>query len=390
MEIVPDSGLAVLKSASGLEILDLESGERVHSPEPTGYGSALALTRDGKSALANAAPGSFASWNLAGQRVCSFGPHDCGVVAVACTPDGKHAVSGSSEGTVKVWDLSRGSETPKRAAHRIHLTGLLLGDAGRRALLATGTTVELWDAERCQRIGLLPSSGFTHALALCPSGNRALSSGDALQLWDLRTGELLRTFGEGSGVSCMAFSPDGQHLVAATGESEELTIWDLERGALMRKAAFERVCYQVSSLAISANGRLAVTACNDDGPCLVWDLVHLRVVREYDMHVNALALAPDGLHALHASWNGLHEFNLATGAIRRSFLGHTAAVVDVALSRDGERAGSVSFDKTVRLWSSSGEPLATFSADQGLARVAIDGDRVVAADQSGQLHILDV
>jgi WD40 repeat protein len=241
------------------------------------------------------------------------------------------------------------------------IRGLLLGHRGRRALLAKDGALELWDVEHGYRISVLPAAGAAWALARCPDGARALSSGDAIQSWDLESGKLLPTFGEGSKVTRMAVSPDGRRLPAATADWG-ITVWDLDRGICTNsEEPMEILGYEISALAISPDGRLGASGSNDDGPLILWDLSSLRPMIKLEEHVNALAFSADGRHVLRASWSGLDELDLRTaGRVRREFAGHSAAVADLALSRDGTHVVSASFDRTVRLWLSLGmRPSAT-------------------------------
>ncbi|HJH31809.1 MAG TPA: hypothetical protein C5S50_06455 [Methanosarcinaceae archaeon] len=71
--------------------------------------------------------------------------------------------------------------------------------------------------------------------------------------------------------------------------------------------------------------------------------------------------------------------------------GHTGGVNAVAVTPDGKHAISGSDDNTLRVWDiASGEIIASFSGDGFLHACAIspDGRTIVAGEASGRVHFL--
>jgi eukaryotic-like serine/threonine-protein kinase len=79
-----------------------------------------------------------------------------------------------------------------------------------------------------------------------------------------------------------------------------------------------------------------------------------RIVRSFKGHTDAIhgeALSADGSRAITCSFDGtLRLWNLESAKEERCLKGHTGWVTSVALTADGSRALSGSYDKTVRLW----------------------------------------
>ena len=77
----------------------------------------------------------------------------------------------------------------------------------------------------------------------------------------------------------------------------------------------------------------------------------LRIFEGHGGRVNGVAVSADGKRALSASWDGALRFwNLEDGGLIREMKGHRGLLMGVALSSDGKRALSGSSDRTMRLW----------------------------------------
>ncbi|HCU38135.1 MAG TPA: hypothetical protein DGT21_22685, partial [Armatimonadetes bacterium] len=105
---------------------------------------------------------------------------------------------------------------------------------GRRAVSASDDgTLELWDLESGEALRtLIEHSDWVMAVAGTPDGRRAVSASQdkTLKLWDLESGESLRTLaGHADGVLAVAVTPDGRRAVSASLD-HTIKLWDLESG----------------------------------------------------------------------------------------------------------------------------------------------------------------
>jgi RNA polymerase sigma factor (sigma-70 family) len=207
--------------------------------------TALAFSPDGK----RLATGHFTAirlWDVAtGKELGALRGHACHVHALAFLPDGQTLVSGAGNdypvrgrinGEIRLWDL-----TTRRAqvllesrdtTGRIH--GLAVSRDGRRLASAgwDSASVRLWDLSTGKEVAALrpPPSGYpsSSSVVFSPDGKTlaapwrppqnapAEDAAAGVLLWDLRTSHaptLLR--GRGPGVTSIAFSRDGETLVAA-------------------------------------------------------------------------------------------------------------------------------------------------------------------------------
>ncbi|HEY9633055.1 MAG TPA: hypothetical protein V6D14_06600 [Coleofasciculaceae cyanobacterium] len=138
------------------------------------------------------------------------------------------------------------------------------------------------------------------AIAISPDGQTFASCSGAyvIKLWNLHTGELLRTLEESSGsVACsycsVAFSPDGQKL-AATVEDGTIKLWDLHTEELLGK------------LGEAGDGSDTITC---------------------------VAFSADGQTLVSGSWkHTINVWNLRTGEVRSNLPGDRGTIMSLAIS----------------------------------------------------------
>ncbi|MCX5757625.1 MAG: hypothetical protein NTU83_03790 [Candidatus Hydrogenedentes bacterium] len=109
----------------------------------------------------------------------------------------------------------------------------------------------------------------------------------------------------------------------------------------------------INSIAITDDGRLAVTA-SYDRTLRVWDLekrTALHILRGHTRSITAVATVCASHQAISASQDAsLRRWNLDTGALEGVFTGHANEIVSVAVSPSGKQAASGAHDDTVRIW----------------------------------------
>jgi len=120
------------------------------------------------------------------------------------------------------------------------------------------------------------------------------STGNCSKLWNLPTGELIRTFSGHSGaVYCVAISPNGK-ILASGSYDKQIKLWNLETGQEI--STLKGHSGLIRSLAFSPDGETLVSGSGDH-TIRLWNLKTKQEIRTLTGHSNqvwSVAISPDG------------------------------------------------------------------------------------------------
>ena len=209
--------------------------------------------------------------------------------------------------------------------------------------------------------------------------------------WDWRTGEVLYTLeGHSDSVTSVAISADGKIAVSGSRD-ESLILWSLERFEIVRR--LEGNTDWVWSVAISPDGSRILSTARD-GAVIVWDAATGEIVRHLDGHVdwdNRGVFSADGTQVVTGGDDGkVILWDIESGEIRRTFGGHEGPVHEVAISPDGKTILSGSSDFTTIVWNvENGEQRTRLFDQQGqINGVSYSPDGTTYATGAGNGTIL--
>jgi len=316
----PDGQTALSGSSDNtMKLWNLSTGELIHSFE--GYSSdvlSVAFSPDGERVLSGSDK-EMTLWNLSTREVIAF-RFGFPVASLTFSPDGQFALSGGIgrpyDNSMNLWNLSTGELIRSFDRHSMGVYSIAFSPDGQRALSGGGedstgfysgdyyflhhwgSEMFLWDINTGEVIHAFIGSSdeanhansehddtnhnnTVNSVAFSPDGERALSGSDdgTMKLWNMSTGQLIRTF-DPSGVNSVAYSPDGQ--TALSGGSTTMTLWNINTGQIIR--TFTGHSSSINSVAFSPDGQTALSG-SDDKTMKLWDL-GLATAHPFDNNVS--------------------------------------------------------------------------------------------------------
>ncbi|HEY1380134.1 MAG TPA: WD40 repeat domain-containing protein [Gemmataceae bacterium] len=245
-------------------------------------------------------------------------------------------------------------------------------------------------------------SGIT-GVAFSPDGKQIASASAGLKdeksliLWDAGTGkEIFSLRADAAAGRCLAFSPDGKRVV--TTDSNNVAVWDAATGQEVLTLG-ETGGRGISSVAFSPDGKRVARAGQvvDEqkkracGVVKVWDAATGKEVLSFkhpvDLH--GVAFSPDGKQIVTGAWVEVKVWDAATGKELLSLPANTGGVYSVAFSPDGKRiAAGLGGNPTageVKVWdAAAGKELLSIKSPSAVASVAFspNGRRIASGGRA--------
>ena len=236
-------------------------------------------------------------WNVAtGRHIQTLTGHDSLIESVAFSPDGKTLISGEIDETILIWDVSTGKHktltdrggNTERDTHSNSMMVLMFNSDGSK--LATGDkkgNIRLWDVSTWKEEQTL--DGHADAITsvdFSPDDRSLASTGKdgTVRLWDIDSGQQIQSISGDRLFWYVMFYPNGLILATEVAmmnsryDNEIINLWDLRTGELIKTLPGHS--RDITGISFSADGNTLASFGFDD-TVLLWDLS--SVIQELDV-----------------------------------------------------------------------------------------------------------
>ncbi|WP_334747473.1 WD40 repeat domain-containing protein [Nostoc sp.] len=324
------------------------------------------------------------------------------IAVSGCTPltsDTQDLITQSSENSQVLRTLSTQSDSGYSVAYSPKISQVN-SPIGATLASADAKSVKVWNPNTGKLLRILSGQAWT--VSFSPDG-QILASGSqdgSLNLWDISSGKLIRTFKHSEPVINVVFSPDGQTLASGLDLGSSIRLWNWCTGEIIRinddpnafKMGFSN--FKSQPTVFSPDGQ-TLFATSDSGSVIQsWNVKTGKRTGSFDAKssIYAVAISPVGnTLATGIRDNAIKLWNVSNGQLIHTLTGQKGEVRAVAFSPNGQQIASGSQDGTVHLWNvSTGKVISIFTAHKGQVwSVAFnpDGKTLASAGQDGAIKI---
>jgi WD40 repeat protein len=278
---------------------------------------------------------------------------------------------------VRLWDISEGRLKVMRAKDSID--NIAFSSDGQRLATVSKDTAYLGDTESKNLRLLQGQKGKVKRVAFTPDGQIliATTTDDGIVwLWDDQGNkQSLKLQGYQGKLQEVVFSPNGQHLAvrSTNDKGRTISVWlgDTKGQQLVKLQEDQEQISAINKIeAISPDGQILAVRSNKDPGNSVWlaDTKDQQLLKlQADGGITTIAFSPDSQSLVTGRWDNTIELWDTKGQPKPmdKTAKHKGGLSSVAFSPDGQFLASGGGDGTTQLWTIKGQKLAILPGHQG-------------------------
>jgi|GEM_PF-1479490 len=402
--ISPDGKMILSGSNDGLLVNSSDTGRQIGMFKRTNDQFAffnIVITPDSQHVVSGGSHPTV--WDLSsGKAVRFLEGHGGTIFSLALSSNGKQLIAGSTDHRLYVWDFESANlvQTLKGHTDRIDLVAIL--PDGNQAISGSyDKSLRLWNLEG-NRPAKAPDTHINtvNRVVIASDGKQAISgANNELKVWDLDSGQLLKDIKETRNYNqWISYLPDENYAIS--GWSSSFLGWDLRSGTKVQETALEKLSYY-GPVAATPDGTRGITVAEQNAakmyPLKVWDLTRhklLYLLKGHQKRTRLLDVSADGTQLFSASEKEVKVWDLKSGTLLHTYQDPIRDLRCLALSRDGKYAltsDNYNKQRAIQVWDLNNKKrihtLKGHTQDIKCLAVSPDGTLVVsyAADKTIKL-----
>ena len=237
------------------------------------------------------------------------------ITALAASPITQHVATGNGAGMVHVWNLEQSRAVASWQAHQEWVFDIDYAPDGKTIATGGDRVVKLWNSSDKSLIHqFVGPKNDVHDVAFTPDGQLLIAASDdrKIRIWDVQSQQLVQTLiGHRRQIPRIALNPEGD-LLASVSRDKTVRLWSIPDGNPIATLTGHRT--DVMAVAFDSAGKRIATG-DQNGIVRVWQTDSQQLIDQFTSRLGGifdLAFDPRSNTLSASGRQGLQSWNLDT------------------------------------------------------------------------------